>query len=591
MDRTANPLFKAGMAAITATTVMVAPVVTPPARPAISLPDIRSATVRLSSLAFTPRNADVPVSPLAALKLPLSPPAAAAAGASTLPRALTPISPLTSAIQPRAAALAPTGTAAQPRAASASATASPAVANSITNGIDQAYQFVQYWVDYGVNLAQWGAGFVPVIGGLVSAQIGIVYDNLVRPIANSFVYNLVDPIINDPSFSNIVNSFGRFGGDIVNSVINLAWAEVRYILPPLPPLPGLALQATTPADAAASATVHEALAPFAKAFKDAEAHFAEALGLTKSDPKLTTAEKTGTAAQTSTESGKEPTKEISKEDGKTTEAAGTTGAKETLDSKESSDGKTPAKDKAVPAVDVEKQASDKSKADGKETVITTTEVTKETVKDTPKEGATSAGAAGTSGEPVKTSKPVKETEDPKDSTKETTPAIGATTVDKQDKTIKAKVPTVSTTEHGAISAQGIVRGPVSQSTTSGQPGSSAPAAKSTESKVSEGKTSDTQKTDAAAPDTKTAETKNTDTKNTGTKTAETKTTDTKTSDTKTTDSKPKASDTKSSESKTSNTKSSGTASAHDSASKSSGSGSNSSKSGGEGSKSGGGSHH
>lgn len=589
MDRTANPLFKAGMAAITATTLVVAPTVAPPTRQAISLPDIRSTTVRLSSLAFTPQSADVPVSPLAALKLPLSPPAAAAAGASTLPRTLTPISPLTSAIQPRAAAPAPTGAAAQPRPASASATAGPAVANSITNGIDQAYQFVQYWVDYGVNLAQWGAGFVPVIGGLVSAQIGIVYDNLVRPIANSFVYNLVDPIINDPSFSNIVNSFGRFGGDIVNSVINLAWAEVRYFLPPLPPLPGLALQATTPADAAASATVHEALAPFAKAFKDAEAHFAEALGLTKTDPKLTTAEKAGTATQTSTESGKEPTKEISKEDGRTTEAAGTTGATETPDSKESSDGKTPAKDKTVPAV--EKQASDKPKADGKETAIAATEVTKETVKDTPKEGATSTDAAGTSGEPVKTSKPVKETEDQKDSTKETTPAIGATTVDKQDKTVKAKVPTASTTEHGAISAQGIVRGPVSQSTTSGQPGSSAPAAKSTESKVSEGKTSDTQRTDAAAPDTKIAETKTTDTKNTGTKTADTKTTDTKTSDTKTTDSKPKASETKSSESKTSNTKSSGTASAHDSASKSSGSGSNSSKSGGEGSKSGGGSHH
>ncbi|EUA69912.1 hypothetical protein I540_2752 [Mycobacteroides abscessus subsp. bolletii 1513] len=158
------------------------------------------------------------------------------------------------------------------------------MASSLTNGVDQAYQFIQYWVDYGVDLAQWGAGFVPVIGGLVSAQIGIVYDNLVRPIANSFVYNLVDPILNDPSFSSIVNSFGRFGSDIVNSVINFAWAEARYFLPPLPPLPGLALQTTTDANGAAPTSVHEALVPFTKAFKDAEAHFAEALGLTKPDP-------------------------------------------------------------------------------------------------------------------------------------------------------------------------------------------------------------------------------------------------------------------------------------------------------------------
>ncbi|ESV60532.1 hypothetical protein L830_1205 [Mycobacteroides abscessus MAB_082312_2258] len=63
MDRTANPLFKAGMAAITATALIVAPAVTPPTRQSISLPDIRSASVRLSSLAFTPRAAEVPASP------------------------------------------------------------------------------------------------------------------------------------------------------------------------------------------------------------------------------------------------------------------------------------------------------------------------------------------------------------------------------------------------------------------------------------------------------------------------------------------------------------------------------------------------
>lgn len=72
MDRTANPLFKAGMAAITATALIVAPAVTPPTRQSISLPDIRSASVRLSSLAFTPRAAEVPASPLAALKLALA---------------------------------------------------------------------------------------------------------------------------------------------------------------------------------------------------------------------------------------------------------------------------------------------------------------------------------------------------------------------------------------------------------------------------------------------------------------------------------------------------------------------------------------
>ncbi|CPZ33034.1 Uncharacterised protein [Mycobacteroides abscessus] len=388
MDRTANPLFKAGMAAITATALIVAPAVTPPTRQSISLPDIRSASVRLSSLAFTPRAAEVPASPLAALKLSLSP--ASAVPTSPLKRA--PISQLATAVQPRAAAApspTPVSTPVQPEAA---ATPGPVVASSLTNGVDQAYQFIQYWVDYGVDLAQWGAGFVPVIGGLVSAQIGIVYDNLVRPIANSFVYNLVDPILNDPSFSSIVNSFGRFGSDIVNSVINFAWAEARYFLPPLPPLPGLALQTTTDANGAAPTSVHEALVPFTKAFKDAEAHFAEALGLTKPDPKSAALEKTGTAAQTTGESPKEATGKSVQEEGKATEAGAATGTKEALDRKESAEGKASANDKAT-AVAERTKAGDKATTESREPLTTATEAAKESAKDSVKDAAVPGVAA------------------------------------------------------------------------------------------------------------------------------------------------------------------------------------------------------
>lgn len=63
MDRTANPLFKAGMAAITATALIVAPAVTPPTRQSIPLPDIRSASVRLEFARVHPRVAEVPASP------------------------------------------------------------------------------------------------------------------------------------------------------------------------------------------------------------------------------------------------------------------------------------------------------------------------------------------------------------------------------------------------------------------------------------------------------------------------------------------------------------------------------------------------
>ncbi|SKX90131.1 Uncharacterised protein [Mycobacteroides abscessus subsp. bolletii] len=575
MDRTANPLFKAGMAAITATALIVAPAVTPPTRQSISLPDIRSASVRLSSLAFTSRPAEVPASPLAALKLSLSP--ASAASASPLKRA--PLGQLATAVQPRAAAAplpTPVSAPTQPDAATAS---SPVLASSLTNGIDQAYQFIQYWVDYGVDLAQWGAGFVPVIGGLVSAQIGIVYDNLVRPIANSFVYNLVDPILNDPSFSNIVNSFGRFGSDIVNSVINFAWAEARYFLPPLPPLPGLALQTTTDANGAAPTSVHEALVPFTKAFKDAEAHFAEALGLTKPDPKSAALEKTGTAAQTG-ESLKETTGESVQEEGKTAETGAATGTKEALDRKESAEGKASANDKATAVADKTK-AGDKATTESREPVTTATEAAKESTKDSVKDAAVPGVAADTdaaSGNLTKGTLAAKETGNQQQSATDGKPSPSSAPADKPDKAVKPKVPAASTTEHGSISAQGIVRGPVSQST-SGQSGPSASTPKTADSKVSSSGATGFQTSDTSTPESKMSDTKTATGTTTGTKATETKP--------KATETKP--SDAKSSGSTTSGTKSPGTT-AHDSANKPSASASSAAKSGGEGSKSSSGSH-
>ncbi|SKS25740.1 Uncharacterised protein [Mycobacteroides abscessus subsp. abscessus] len=475
-------------------------------------------------------------------------------------------------MQPRAAAAplpTPVSAPTQPDAAAAS---SPVVASSLTNGIDQAYQFIQYWVDYGVDLAQWGAGFVPVIGGLVSAQIGIVYDNLVRPIANSFVYNLVDPILNDPSFSNIVNSFGRFGSDIVNSVINFAWAEARYFLPPLPPLPGLALQTTTDANGAAPTSVHEALVPFTKAFKDAEAHFAEALGLTRPDPKSAALEKTGTAAQTG-ESLKETTGESVQEEGKTAETGAATGTKEALDRKESAEGKASANDKAT-AVAEKTKAGDKATTESREPVTTATEAAKESTKDSVKDAAVPGVAADTdaaSGNLTKGTLAAKETGNQQQSATDGKPSPSSAPADKPDKPVKPKVPAASTTEHGSISAQGIVRGPVSQST-SGQSGPSASTPKTADSKVSSSGATGFQTSDTGTPESKMSDTKTATGTTTGTKATETK-----------------PSDAKSSGSTTSGTKSPGTT-AHDSANKPSASASSAAKSGGEGSKSSSGSH-
>ncbi|MEU9808391.1 hypothetical protein [Mycobacterium sp. NPDC050853] len=542
MDRTANPLFKAGMAAIAVTTLVVAPTVIRPAPHAISLPDIRSASIRLSSFAFTPRVADTSPSAVRALRFALPPVASEAANVSTNPHGLAPITQLAPSVSPRtAAAQSPAAIGAPSRSGISAAVAPvPGVANSITNGIDQAYQFIQYWVDYGVDLAQWGAGFVPVIGGLVSAQIGIVYDNLVRPIANSFVYNLVNPIINDPSFSNIVNSFGQFGGAIVNSVINFAWAEARYFLPPLPPLPGLAAQAAPNAVSALPADIHEALAPITKAIKDAQAHFADALGLPKIEHALVSAEKPATEAETTTEPGTESAKDSTKEDVKNTAtsvASDTRTPSDTQAAKDSAEATAHVKDKNTGAVANEEKTKEADKEDVKDAAADGTQ-------NSPKDGAPSGaviGAKGSPGETTKGTTPTKDTGDAKDSGKDAKPPAGVVTK------VKPKVPAPSTTEHGTVSAQGTVRGSASQSTT----GQSTTGKSDSPGTTSSGPSSSASKSSAATtPDTTT-----------------------KVSDTKTSD-----------------TKSAGTTSTHDSTSKPSGAASSSPKSGGDGSKSGAGSH-
>ncbi|CPW37683.1 Uncharacterised protein [Mycobacteroides abscessus] len=377
-----------------------------------------------------------------------------------------------------------------------------------------------------------------------------------------------------------MNSFGRFGSDIVNSVINFAWAEARYFLPPLPPLPGLALQTTTDANGAAPTSVHEALVPFTKAFKDAEAHFAEALGLTKPDPKSAALEKTGTAAQTTGEALKETTRESVQEEGKTTETGAATGTKEALDRKESAEGKASANDQATAVADKTK-AGDRATTESRKPVTTATEAAKESTKDSVKDAAVPGVAADSdaaSGNLTKGTLAAKETGNQQQSATDGKPSPSSAPADKPDKAVKPKVPAASTSEHGSISAQGIVRGPVSQST-SGQSGPSASTPKTADSKVSSSGATGFQTSDASTPESKMSDTKTA----TGT-----------TAGTKATETKPKAAETKPSDAKSSGSTTSGTKSpgttAHDSANKPSASASSAAKSGGEGSKSSSGSH-
>lgn len=155
---------------------------------------------------------------------------------------------MTAAVAPRISSQ--TGDApASALAPAATVTGDVGVQNAASDWLTSGYEFIQYWVDYGVELAEWAVDWVPY-GYLIGDQIDIFYWDLIRPIANAIFYQAVVPIVNDPlNLSVWWDGIGSAIGTSINAGINFGLAELDYffgwILPPLPPLPGLATEATT----------------------------------------------------------------------------------------------------------------------------------------------------------------------------------------------------------------------------------------------------------------------------------------------------------------------------------------------------------
>jgi hypothetical protein len=116
----------------------------------------------------------------------------------------------------------------------------PGLQDAIING----YNLVIPWVDYGVNLAQYAVGWIPV-ASFFAPQMGIFYYDLIRPIVTSAVFNLAYFIGGSVGLvqgvSNVINDSISAGIGFVNAEIN--WA--LSFLPPLPPFPLAAAQTTT----------------------------------------------------------------------------------------------------------------------------------------------------------------------------------------------------------------------------------------------------------------------------------------------------------------------------------------------------------
>lgn len=127
--------------------------------------------------------------------------------------------------------------------------------NSIGSVIENTYNAVEPWVQWGFELVAYGVGWVPYVGWL-APQVMIFY-NLGERIVRSITFNIADWLDGDISF---VQGLVNVGIDTINSFIFFANDQLAFWLPPLPPIPPISLplaaEATT-ADLMTATTVEE----------------------------------------------------------------------------------------------------------------------------------------------------------------------------------------------------------------------------------------------------------------------------------------------------------------------------------------------
>ncbi|CAN3129793.1 hypothetical protein ACNUDN_17830 [Mycobacterium sp. smrl_JER01] len=128
------------------------------------------------------------------------------------------------------------------------ALADPEAQNAASDLINGVYSISRYWANYvSLELGPWLINWIP-FGYLISDQIYIWYPDFVLPVVDSFVYDFLDPVVNDPlNLSVWVNGIGRIIDTALTGVYNGIVGEVQYVLSggwfpfPLPPLPNFPL--------------------------------------------------------------------------------------------------------------------------------------------------------------------------------------------------------------------------------------------------------------------------------------------------------------------------------------------------------------
>lgn len=147
----------------------------------------------------------------------------------------------------------------------------PAVLNAASTVIDDVYAVTRYWANYvSLELGPWLLNWLP-LGYLISDQIYIWYPDFVLPTVDSFVYDFLDPVVNDVLNPAVwLDGINAVINTAANGVVNGIAAEINYVLslgwfpiplPPLPtpPLPRVAVESTPAVTAAVSSEVDEVL--------------------------------------------------------------------------------------------------------------------------------------------------------------------------------------------------------------------------------------------------------------------------------------------------------------------------------------------
>lgn len=175
------------------------------------------------------------------------------------------VQPLVNQVNAAAATLGQDGSASPAPVAKAQASAT--ANNAASDAIDTVYNWVLYWGNYlALDLGPYLLGWIP-FGYLISDQIYIWYPNFTIPVANSFVYDFLDPVVNDfwnPTVwrdgltaiaQTTASSLGVVGAQEVAYFWSLQWFP--FPLPPLPPLPFAALKVPAAAAGAEAAVAQK----------------------------------------------------------------------------------------------------------------------------------------------------------------------------------------------------------------------------------------------------------------------------------------------------------------------------------------------